>query len=215
VEQWRAVVGWETLYEVSDLGQVRSIARQSIRGDRPYTIRGRVLKPRRDTNDRLGVMLYDTQGKGHERRVHLLVLEAFVGPRPAGLEGCHWDDDHDNNRLENLRWATRSENEYDKVRNGNQYNAVKTECKSGHEFTPENTILRPGKNGRTWRQCRECLRIINREAQRERRANRGKVSGLCGQCGKPRDNLLFKLCDSCRARIRNAAQKRRHPPGTA
>ena len=39
-------------------------------------------------------------------RLHCLVLEAFVGPRPAGMQGCHGDNNKDNNALLNLRWDT-------------------------------------------------------------------------------------------------------------
>jgi hypothetical protein len=52
------------------------------------------------------------------RYVHHLVLEAFVGPRPKGMECCHWDDDATNNRLSNLRWGTRLDNMQDRIRNG-------------------------------------------------------------------------------------------------
>jgi len=41
------------------------------------------------------------------------VLEAFVGPAPEGHEGLHGDGDPANNRLDNLRWGTRSENNID------------------------------------------------------------------------------------------------------
>ena len=51
--------------------------------------------------------------------VHRLVLEAFVGPCPEGLEACHSPDrDRTNNRLSNLRWGTREDNEADKVAHG-------------------------------------------------------------------------------------------------
>lgn len=50
-------------------------------------------------------------GKKHDMLVHRLVLEAFIGPCPAGMEGCHFPDrDPSNNNLSNLRWGTRSEN---------------------------------------------------------------------------------------------------------
>lgn len=50
--------------------------------------------------------------------VHVLVLEAFVGPCPKGKETCHWDDDPSNNRLGNIRWGTRLENAADRIRRG-------------------------------------------------------------------------------------------------
>ena len=48
------------------------------------------------------------------RGVHTLVLEAFRGPCPPGMEACHFPDpDKSNNHLDNLRWDTRSENHHD------------------------------------------------------------------------------------------------------
>ncbi len=54
------------------------------------------------------------------RYVHQLVLEAFVGPCPSGLECRHLDGNPDNNQLENLRWGTRLENMADKKLHGTE-----------------------------------------------------------------------------------------------
>lgn len=87
-----------------------------------------------------------------KRRVHLLVLETFVGPRPHGMFGCHNDGDKDNNRLENLRWDTASNNSYDTVRHGRHHQTKKTECLNGHDITnPENTY--PNAIGRRCKIC--------------------------------------------------------------
>lgn len=54
--------------------------------------------------------------KSHTRRVHRLVLEAFVGPCPRGMECCHFPDRSTlNNRLDNLRWDTKASNYRDRV----------------------------------------------------------------------------------------------------
>jgi hypothetical protein len=50
--------------------------------------------------------------------VHVLVLEAFCGPCPEGMEAAHWNGVRSDCRLWNLRWATRAENQADKVRHG-------------------------------------------------------------------------------------------------
>lgn len=50
--------------------------------------------------------------------VHRLVLLAFVGPCPEGMECCHNDGDPLNNRLDNLRWDTRSANIADAIKHG-------------------------------------------------------------------------------------------------
>jgi hypothetical protein len=59
----------------------------------------------------------DRGGHNHVRQVHRLVLELFVGPRPEGMEACHYPDpDKANNRVENLRWDTHGENAKDRYR---------------------------------------------------------------------------------------------------
>ena len=60
-------------------------------------------------------------GKKKAHRIHRLVLEAFVGPCPEGMECRHKDDDKSNNRLDNLSWGTRMENAADRIANGNQW----------------------------------------------------------------------------------------------
>lgn len=48
--------------------------------------------------------------------VHDMVLAAFVGPKPAGLEVCHWNGIRGDNRLDNLRYDTRKANAQDRER---------------------------------------------------------------------------------------------------
>ena len=56
-------------------------------------------------------------GKPHRKLLHHVVLEAFAGPRPDGLFGCHNDDDPLNNDIGNLRWDTRESNYRDRDAN--------------------------------------------------------------------------------------------------
>ena len=149
-EIWKPVVGYEGSYEVSNNGRIFSIPRLNSRG---FSRRGRFLKPAPDTSGHLQVGL-SRNGIQSRKAVHRLVLEAFVGPCPPGMEACHWDDDPTNNRLENLRWDTRSANDADMVRNGNHNMARKMFCKHGHPFDAVNTYVKP--NGS--RDCRECRR---------------------------------------------------------
>ncbi len=58
------------------------------------------------------------EGKRKTYQVHRLVLLAFVGPCPDGMQCCHWDDHGDNNELSNLRWDYPEGNMRDKYRNG-------------------------------------------------------------------------------------------------
>lgn len=115
-EQWRPVVGFEGKYEVSDFGRVRSVDRwiehAVARGRRAYTNwrKGRLLRPGRMPLGHLSVVLGRVAGS---QCVHRLVLEAFVGPRRRGQEVLHRNGDSSDNRLENLRYGTRSENNRD------------------------------------------------------------------------------------------------------
>jgi hypothetical protein len=117
-EIWKPVVGHEGAYEVSNLGQVRSLDRLVPHRRKTGTFmrkrKGQMLRPGRKACGHVSVAV----GKGNSVSVHVLVLEAFVGPRPDGQEACHQNDVPDDNRLENLSWGTRSKNLLDAVRNG-------------------------------------------------------------------------------------------------
>ena len=159
-ERWLPVVGYEGHYEVSDHGRVRSIKRSKS----GMVMRLTVNKTRRVS---VGLSLVGPEGWAQStHEIHRLVLEAFVGPAPDGMEACHWDDNPGNNHLSNLRWATRSDNMHDLVRNGKHPNASKVRCKRGHEFTSGNTVVYA--DGR--RECRTCRRNYQREYMRNRRA---------------------------------------------
>lgn len=117
-EIWKDVPGYEGCYQVSNTGNVRSLTRQIelTRDGTHYkkTIAGRLLRPGRMTEGHLSVAL----GRGNSHCVHKLVLLAFVGPRPEGLECRHLNGVPADNRLENLRWGTRRENILDAVSHG-------------------------------------------------------------------------------------------------
>lgn len=114
MEEWRAIPGYEGIYEVSDHGKVRSLDRLNSRG---HWIAG---APRRlvPTSEGYLQLKLHRDGEGKMHRVHSLVLSAFVGPRPDGCEAAHADGSRDNNRLDNLRWATRSSNQHERARHG-------------------------------------------------------------------------------------------------
>lgn len=114
-ESWKPVVGYEEFYEVSDAGRVRSLTRRTPVGVRV----GRILKPRRHKNGGHRYVQLCRDGGCVSRTVHRLVLETFLGPRPEGMEACHFPDrDPGNNRLANLRWDTSAANKADAVRHG-------------------------------------------------------------------------------------------------
>ena len=114
-EHWRDIPGYEGEYKVSDLGRVRSLKRIIYRQDgRKHSVQARILKPRLLKSGHYHVALCRS-GERIDRRIHQLVLLAFVGPVPEGCECCHNDRDHANNHLTNLRYDTHQENMRDTV----------------------------------------------------------------------------------------------------
>jgi len=164
-ERWLPVVGYVGVYDVSDHGRVRSLDRKTSHGNR---LRGRILKERPLPNGRPRVSLA-YNARTVDAYPYRLVLEAFVGPCPEGMESLHWDDDHNNNHLSNLRWGTRTDNMRDMSRNEGG-NAGVTHCPSGHPYNIENTYVYP--SGRQHRLCRECGRRHSENKRRKARALR-------------------------------------------
>lgn len=98
-EIWLPVVGFEDTYSVSSFGRVR----RDIRG--PGTQAGRILKPHVTQKGYHSVCL-SRDLKGHTIFVHVVVAEAFIGPRPEGQEINHKDADKQHNVPSNLEWTT-------------------------------------------------------------------------------------------------------------
>jgi len=99
-ERWLPIVGYEGLYEVSDLGRVRSLARNGTSKN------GRILKQQ----NYCGYLSVILNNKGHKLiKVHRLVLLSFL-PIEEKKQVDHINQIKTDNRLENLRWATGSEN---------------------------------------------------------------------------------------------------------
>lgn len=158
MEQWKPIAGWSGRYEVSEAGRVRNVES------------GHVLAySTTKTDGRRYVFLYDSP-KRRRVQVSRLVLEAFVGPCPPGMEGCHNNGDKLNNHVSNLRWDTRSSNSLDAVKHGTHVSShPRTRCPRGHEYTEDNTGYRLHADGRVQRYCRECGRARSRASRARRR----------------------------------------------
>lgn len=117
-EEWRPLIGWDGYYEISSYGRCRSIARRVSIGSGWRIIPQKVLFPIYREQDGRPVYNLTKTGKRQQIHAYLAVLEAFIGPRPAGMEGCHNNGDSKDCRLRNLRWDTRSANHIDALRHG-------------------------------------------------------------------------------------------------
>ncbi len=116
-ETWAQIKGFEGIYEVSTLGQIRSLDRpQRVRGNGISLQKGQTLKQWKQGS----YMYCDLRKPGikQKARVHVVVLETFVCPRPNGMIACHNNGDPTDNRLCNLRWGTHDDNAKDKILHG-------------------------------------------------------------------------------------------------
>lgn len=121
-ERWRMIAGYERVYEVSNLGRIKSCARwlaftskrgrRCVRRTAPKFLAIQTLPAGYKT------VHLNLDGQRVLRTVHSLVAAAFIGPRPARYDVAHYDGNPANNRVENLRYATRRENHGDKKRHG-------------------------------------------------------------------------------------------------
>lgn len=162
-ESWRAVVGYEGLYEVSSTGRVRSLDR-TVRGawGGPRRIQGKELRTW-VSGQGYTVVEIARDGKKWQGGVHILVCEAWHGARPPGMVARHLDDVKSHVSPDNLAWGTVTDNAVDAVRNRRNPNVVKTHCANGHEYTTRDTsTTREGH-----RRCRQC-RLVRRHQQNGR-----------------------------------------------
>lgn len=120
IETWKDIPGYEGQYQVSTLGNVRSLDRLitcegKVKGKYTSLRKGKLLRPGRSSSGHLTVAL----GRNSSRSVHLLVLSTFVGrEEEQGVECLHINGVPFDNRVENLRWGTRSENMIDAYAHG-------------------------------------------------------------------------------------------------
>lgn len=111
-EEWRSVCGFEGLYEISNLGRIRSLGRDIIRKDGPGKVfKSKILKTHPSNRLRHHkINLRDLDGNNYPRFIHRLVAEAFI-PNPDNKPLVdHIDTNGENNNASNLRWVTAKEN---------------------------------------------------------------------------------------------------------
>lgn len=123
--EYRPVVGYEG-YRVGSDGSVWS---RRVAGKRwgDFSTTWRRLNIWLNKGGYPCVSMKADKGSTHPdlRRVHRLVLEAFAGPAPPGMECLHLDNNRANSAIDNLKWGTRKENMEQMVASGTSAKGIK------------------------------------------------------------------------------------------
>ena len=139
-EIWKDIKDYEGLYQVSNLGRIKSCERIVKRGDNHKPVKERILK----MGDKCGYkyVILSKSGKGKTGWVHRLVAQAFIS-NPDNLSCInHKDENPTNNRVDNLEWCTyRYNNTYNDIAKRRMLNvdyakrAANTDWKARKEHT--------------------------------------------------------------------------------
>lgn len=173
--RWAPVPLYEGLYEVSNMGDVRSIKTKQIL--RPYK-KARYLS----------VCLH---GVGNRRttRIHRIVCSAFHGPCPNGMMACHNNGNPRDNRASNLRWDTACNNHSDALAHGTRllgesiswskltFKAVhlirtvhRPDSYYASEYGVHYKVIREARIGKTWKHHPTPTDSIRRNSKSQRLA---------------------------------------------
>lgn len=126
LERWLPVLGFPD-YEVSDRGRIRSLdrcVRQSTGSVRFF--KGQILSAPPTKKGYLHTNLVNPAGIAKSVYVHQIVLFAFVGPRPDGMEVRHKNGKKSDCLLSNLCWGTKLENAADREKHGTHHRGEKS-----------------------------------------------------------------------------------------
>lgn len=194
-EIWKVIPGFSK-HEISTMGGLRQKDSQ------------RVLKPYEDPDTHYKkTSLKNDEGKIKSIRIHELVAITYLGEKPDGLEVCHGSLGSSDNRVTNLRYDTHQNNQLDQIKDGTHYQARKTQCDSGHEFTPENTRIRSDNGGRRCLQC-ETDQRVERLARMREHASRGEFRDPAVKLDTVADAVArFQAEEAARAKDIEASQK--------
>lgn len=135
-EIWVDIKEYEGLYQISNLGKVKSLKRKTTN---QHCKENKILKNNFDKDGYLQVRL-SKNGKAKTKRVHQLVAEAFI-PNPNNFNSInHKNEIKNDNRVENLEWCSVAYN-----------NAYGSRCKAINQYDLDNNYVR------TWKSAKEIV----------------------------------------------------------
>ena len=169
IEEFRPVIGYEGLYEVSSTGRIKSCERL-VRTKNGYNkIKEKFIVQKDDTHGYLCVNLWKNNKLTHFK-VHRLVASAFI-PNPNNLRDVnHIDEDKYNNNINNLEWSSHKDNLNYGSRNERANNTRSKEVSQYDKVTNEllatykNAYIADGITGINESSISACCRNIRNSA---------------------------------------------------
>lgn len=126
-EDWKDIPSFEGRYQVSDMGNVRSLDRLCWNGSTPYFRKGKNIKPSLNNKGYYSVNLWSTElNKGVVYRIHSLVAIAFLNYEKCGMAYVvdHVNNNKLDNRLSNLQVTSQRVNSSKDKKGSSQYTGV-------------------------------------------------------------------------------------------
>lgn len=149
-EIWKPIVNYDGYYEVSNLGNVRSVNRVIIDSNKnAFNHKSKQLKPAKNKYGYLQVGL-SINGKINSYTVHTLVAKAFINNSENKPTVNHIDGNKENNNVQNLEWATKSEQAIHSLKNGlrkmpnswtGKFGSKHGACKSVLQYSKDNVLI--------------------------------------------------------------------------
>lgn len=115
MEKWKDIIGYEGMYQVSNLGNIKSLDRLAWNGHAMHILKGKLMKSK---NYRYQEILLCKDGKIKKHYIHRLVAAAFIVNENNKPEVNHLDGNKHNNSVNNLEWCTSEENKKHAWANG-------------------------------------------------------------------------------------------------
>lgn len=142
-EIWKDIEGYESLYQVSNLGRVKSTKRNHWTRSGVITIEKEIIMKLSDNGNGYKIVNLFYENKRTRKYVHRLVAEAFIEKEEGKNYVNHIDFDRSNNIVSNLEWCTQCENvQYSKLNMKKQHNSKTSTGERYITYRPERSKYR-------------------------------------------------------------------------